>query len=98
VSLPVVVTPEAKGDIRAAVREFNELRTGFGLRFSLQIQEILDRLETYPRLYPAVWQDVRAVRLKGFRHVLYHVVMADRVEVIGVIHGARDSSIWRSRR
>ena len=40
---------------------------------------------------------VRAARLRIFRHVVYYVIFADRVEVMAVIHGSRDASAWQSR-
>jgi plasmid stabilization system protein ParE len=59
--------------------------------------EVLERIESMPEIYGVVWQDVRAARLKRFRHVVYYVVFADRVEVLAVLHGARDAAAWRSR-
>jgi hypothetical protein len=50
-----------------------------------------------PELYGIVWHDVRAARLKRFRHVVYYVVFPDRLEVLAVMHGARDASAWQSR-
>jgi toxin ParE1/3/4 len=50
-----------------------------------------------PEMYGLVWQDVRAARLRKFRHLVYYVVFADRVEVLAVLHGARDASAWQSR-
>jgi plasmid stabilization system protein ParE len=35
--------------------------------------------------------------VKQFRYVVYYVVFGDRVEVIAVLHGARDPSVWQSR-
>jgi plasmid stabilization system protein ParE len=40
---------------------------------------------------------VRAARLKQFRYIVYFIVLADRVEVLAVLHGARDPSSWKSR-
>ena len=58
---------------------------------------MLLRIESVPELYGPVWQDVRAARLRIFRYVVYYVVFADRVEVLAVMHGARDASAWKSR-
>ncbi len=41
---------------------------------------VLERIETTPEMYAPVWQDVRAARLRKFRHVVYYVVFSDRVE------------------
>ncbi len=57
------------------------------------MREVLERIEAMPELYGAVWQDVRAARLKKFRHVDYYVAFADRIEVLAVLHGSRDASV-----
>jgi toxin ParE1/3/4 len=44
-----------------------------------------------------VWQDVRAARLRKFRHVVYYVAFPDRVEVLAVLHGSRNASEWQAR-
>lgn len=59
--------------------------------------EVLGRIEAMPEMYGVVWQDVRAARLRKFRHVVYYVAFADRVEVLAVLHGSRDASAWKSR-
>jgi len=48
-------------------------------------------------LHGTVWEDVRAARLKQFRNIVYFIVLPDRVEVLAVLHSARDPSTWRSR-
>lgn len=48
-----------------------------GRRFVLGTRELLERIEANPEMYGLVWQDIRAVRLKRFRYVLYYVAFAD---------------------
>jgi toxin ParE1/3/4 len=97
VSLPVILRPAAEADIQAAYNEFENARAGLGDRFVASVREVLERIEAMPQLYGLVWQDVRAARLRKSRHVVYYVVFADRVEVLAVLHGARDASAWQSR-
>lgn len=96
-SLPVLLRPLAEADIRETRETFEAIRAGLGDRFVARVREVLERLEFMPEMYGLVWQDVRAARLRRFRHVLYYVVFADRVEVLAVLHGARDASAWQSR-
>ena len=62
-----------------------------------RLRDVLERLKAIPELHGFAWQDVLAVRLKQFQHVVYDVVFADRIEVLAVLHGARDASSWQSR-
>jgi toxin ParE1/3/4 len=96
-SRPVIVRPEAEADIETIHIDLERLRTGLGARFAKQLRTVLERIETTPELYGIVWRDVRAARVKRFRHIVYYVVFTDRTEILAVIHGARDSSAWQSR-
>lgn len=96
-SLPVIVRPVAEADIRKSREKYEAIRTGLGGQFVARVREILERVEFMPEMYAAIWQDVRAVRLKRFRHVLYYVVLPSHVEVLAVMHGARDAAEWQSR-
>ncbi len=96
-SLPVILRPAADADIQATYDELEQLQAGLGGRFVARVLEALQRIESMPELYGPIWQDVRAVRLRIFRHVVYYVVFADRVEVLAVIHGSRDATAWQSR-
>jgi plasmid stabilization system protein ParE len=96
-SLPVILRPEAEADIQTTHDELERLQTGLGDRFVAQVRSLLERIETMPELFGVVWQDVRAARMRKFRHAVYYVVFADRVEVLAVMHGSRDASAWQSR-
>jgi toxin ParE1/3/4 len=96
-SLPVLLRPAADADIRQTHDELEQVQAGLGRRFVGRVREILERIEAMPEMYGQVWQDVRAARLGKFRHIVYYVVFADRVEVLAVIHGSRDASAWQGR-
>ena len=97
-SLPVILRPAAELDIRDTRASYELIRIGLGDRFVSRVREVLERIEFMPEIYGIVWEDVRAARLKRFRHVVYYIVFSDRVEVLAVLHGARDTSTWQGRR
>jgi toxin ParE1/3/4 len=94
---PVILRPEAEADIRATYGALEQSRAGLGRQFAARVREVFERIESMPEMYGVVWQDVRAARLKKFRHLVYFVVFADRVEVLAVMHGSRAASAWQSR-
>jgi plasmid stabilization system protein ParE len=96
-ALPVILRPEAAADILATHDDLEQYQAGLGGKFVARLREVLERIESMPELYGIVWRDVRAARLKRFRYVVYHVVFSDRVEILAVMHGSRDSSVWQSR-
>ena len=97
-SLPVILRPDAESDIQSIRDELEEIKIGLGNRFAARLRELLERIEFMPGMYGIVWKDVRAARVKKFRYIVYYIEFPDRVEVIAVIHGARDARAWRIRR
>jgi len=95
--LPVILRHEAEGDVQEARDQLEAVRVGLGNQVLARVREVLARIEKMPELHGKVWQDVRAARLKQFRYIVYFIVLADRVEVLAVLHGARDPSSWKSR-
>lgn len=96
-SLPVILRPEADADIQANHDYLNQVRAGLGNQFLARVREALGQIELMPHLYGIVWKDVRATRIRQFKHIIYYVVFANRVEVLAILHGSRDPSIWQSR-
>ena len=96
-SLPVILRHEAEVDVQEARDQLEALRVGLVTQVLARVREVLARIEKMPELHGKVWQDVRAARLKQFRYIVYFIVLADRVEVLAVLHGARDPSSWQSR-
>jgi toxin ParE1/3/4 len=97
VSLPVILRQEAEVDIQEARDQLEAVRVGLGSQVLSRVREVLTRIEKMPELHGKVWEDVRAARLKQFRYVVYFIVLADRGEVLAVLHSARDSAAWQSR-
>lgn len=95
-SLPVILRHEAEVDVQEARDQLEAVRVGLGTQVLARVREVLARIEKMPELHGKVWQDVRAARLKQFRYIVYFIVLADRVEVLAVLHGARDPSSWQS--
>ena len=96
-SLPVILRHEAEADVQEARDQLEAVRVGLGTQVLARVREVLARIENMPELHGKVWQDVRGARLKQFRYIVYFIVLADRVEVLAVLHGARDPSSWQSR-
>ena len=96
-SLPVILRPEAEADIESIHNELEAVRAGLGGQFVARVRGALAHIEAMPEMYGVVWNDVRAARLRQFRHIVYYIVFTDRVEVTAVMHGSRGSSAWQSR-
>ena len=96
-SLPVILRAAAEADIEEAYSWLEDAQRGIGEAFVGNLRDVFQRMEAAPESCGVVWRDVRAVRVRKFCYVVYYVAFTDRVEVLGVIHGSRHESAWRSR-
>lgn len=96
-SLPVVLRPDAETDLAEATRWYERQQSGLGERFVGQVSAALDRVSEGPGMYDLIWEDVRSYRLHGFPYLIYYRILPDHIEVLAVLHGARDPATWRDR-
>jgi plasmid stabilization system protein ParE len=96
-SLPVILRPEATQDLQDARAWYEQQRPGLGTTFAARAAAALDTIAQFPELFGLVWHDVRAAPIRRHPYVIYYRVLADRVEVIAVLHARRDPSAWQSR-
>jgi len=95
-NLPVVLTQEAAADFDAAA-DWYQQEAGLGERFTAHVRRALDRISQMPELHRILYRGIRRARVKKFPYSIYFRIQTDRVEVIAVLHGRRDPSVWRSR-
>ena len=50
-----------------------------------------------PELYAVTFRGVRPAKLRRFPYVMYYRMLADRIEVLAVLHGSRNPRVWQSR-
>lgn len=95
--MPVAVLPEARQDILDGRAFFERSRSGSGTAFAAEVLAVLDRIAAMPEMYGEVGPGVRAAGVRRFGYVVYYRVGRSEVEVIAVLHGGRDPSVWQGR-
>jgi plasmid stabilization system protein ParE len=96
-SLPVILRPEAVQDVESAQDWYEQQRVGLGQAFLDRLSEALGRVGAMPEMYAITWQNVRSCPLKRFPFIVYYRVLDDLVEVLAVLHGSRDPTVWQGR-
>jgi plasmid stabilization system protein ParE len=97
VKLRLDVRPEAQADLLEARDWYKRRRAGLGDEFVDVVDELFARIAESPTLFAASVGDVRRAKLKRFPYVVYYRILAERLEVIGVLHGSRHSRVWQRR-
>jgi plasmid stabilization system protein ParE len=93
----MIIRPEAETDLVTARAWYERQREGLGAAFLLCVEEVLDRIDRTPELYPVVYQDIRRSFTRRFPYAVYYRVAADDVVVLGILHTRRDPQEWQSR-
>lgn len=96
-TLPVVFRPEAAFDVLEIRDYYEPQQPTLGNRFVDAIEESVSLIGEQPELFAVVLKTVRRTKIKRFPYVVYYRVLADRVEIIAVIHGNRHPRVWRRR-
>jgi toxin ParE1/3/4 len=95
-SLPVVLTPQAVVEFDVTSDWYQE-QANLGGEFTSHVRDALRFIGEMPQAYPAIYRDICRVTLKKFPYNIYFPRKSDRVEVIAILHGRRDPSIWKKR-
>ena len=96
-NLPLVLRPEAEGDILAGKDWYENQRAGLGSRFSDRVAELIDRIALFPMMYAVGDFGVRVAQVRKFPYLVYYRVLADHVEVLAVLQASRDEVERQSR-
>ncbi len=95
----LVVLPEAKQDIREAMRWYKRQRRGLGAEFVGVVDAGLAQLFANPLAF-ATWPDDERYRrfvLHRFPYLVFYELRPDAVEVVAVAHASREPGFWTSR-
>lgn len=94
---PVIIRPEADADVSETRDWYEERLEGLGLKFASRVALAIERIGEAPELYGEVAPGVRAAPVRRHRHVVFYRILPDRVDVLAVLHGARDAAEWKRR-
>jgi len=97
VSLPVILQPEAQDDLLLAREWYERQSPGLGDTFAGAVERLLALVESMPEMYAVAFRGVRPAKLRRFPYVVYYRVLADRIDVLAILHGSRDPRIWEGR-
>lgn len=97
--------PQAKDDVVDIADFLSHDSENAAVRFTHAVDETLLRIGLFPMAGWAVNSDlpeltgVKAVAVRGFpRYLIFFLVKHDHVEVVRIMHGARDyNAIWSPR-
>ena len=94
----VIIQPEAEQDLDEAYQYLEGQRTGLGFELLADLTEIVELLEDNPFLFPTIYGEKRRAVIQRFRYNLIFKIVEEKVFILAIIHGSRDTQRWEGRK
>ena len=96
---PVRTLRAAGEEFAAAVRWYEQQRTGLGAEFFTAVSDTTAPIQDHPEIGAPVSEDqrTRRVLLPRFPYQRVYRLMADEVVIVAVAHSRRQPGYWRDR-
>ena len=95
--LEVVFDERAEHDVRVAVEWYENQQNGLGTQFVSVIDESVERIQQFPRMFPTVMEGVRRALTKRFPYAVYFQVSESALVVLAVLHNRQDRELLDDR-
>ena len=86
---------QAEADIAAAISYLSERNPQAGWRFSIELDEVLDRITEFPEWFPRQrrtenpeYRDVRFAVVRPFGYLVFYKCESNTVTILRVLHGS----------
>ena len=96
-SLPLLISREARSDIVEAIEWLGEQSSELPSRFRQSLEQTYVSILEYPEMYPTIHREFRRALLRHFPYAIFYVVEADAIVIVGVVHQVRHPSTWQRR-
>lgn len=96
-ALTVLFSQRAENALVEAYAWYSSESRALGDSFLAETDQLVVRIGRAPRLFPAVYRDVRRGRLRRFPYAMFYRVLDDQVWVLAVVHARRDPRVWPVR-
>jgi plasmid stabilization system protein ParE len=98
VTARVIYHPDFETDVSSAASWLNEARAGFGEIFSSEVRETAGRVVSFPESFGVIEEEFRRAVIRRFHYLLVYRLAGNELQMVGVVHGARDLKSWLEER
>jgi plasmid stabilization system protein ParE len=94
----VILSPDAKADIRSAIEWYHQADPNLASRFEKATFATLRQIRQFPYRFQIINGAIRQALLKRFPYAIYYSLRSNKLTVTAVLHQRRSDTIWRTRR
>ena len=93
----VTLRPQVESDVDYAASFYHLVSPALGHAFLDELRDALRRIESNPELYQRVHPRIRRGLTRRFPFAIYYLIETSGVDVIAILHTARNPRIWKGR-
>jgi plasmid stabilization system protein ParE len=93
----IILSPDARADLRSIARWYRRQEITLSHRFKAEVNTVLYRVTRFPYASVRVDEFVRRVPMDRFSYYIYFRVTTDSVLVRRIIHQRRADTVWKER-
>lgn len=91
------ILDEATAEFADAIACYEDIESGLGVRFRLEVQAAAAWIESHPELYGLRPNGYRRVNLKVFPYYVAYVIHSEIIWILAIAHSARRPEYWIER-
>ena len=92
---PVVFDTTAIDELLESKPWYANHLESLGEDFEREVEQTLDKIVQYPKLYPVAAKTIRKAVLKRFPFVILYAFQQDKVIVLHIFHSHRNPDTWK---
>lgn len=89
--------PEAEQEFYEAAIRYQSDVPALGRRFRDEVERVIQLLLQHPEMGASVDENLRQFVLRRFPFSVVYAVIVDRIYIVAIAHGRRESRYWRAR-
>jgi plasmid stabilization system protein ParE len=92
-----VLNLAADDDLFDAAQWYEKRGAGLDVDLIAEVEDTCTRIGDNPELYPELHSDVRRAPVHRFPYGVFYRRRSNYIQVIAIVHDARDPAIWQAR-
>jgi toxin ParE1/3/4 len=94
-SYDLVLSPDAKADLKEIANWYENCRTGLGRDLVASVSETINKIQNFPEHHEEIVPGFHRKMIRRFPYSVYYQIRERRIEILVICHNHRDPESWR---
>lgn len=89
--------PEAEVEFNQAIDYYEDCQKGLGYDFALEVYESIERITSYPEVWPVLLNGIRRSLVRRFPYGILYTIEKDEIFILATMNLHREPEYWKKR-